>query len=92
MSLSYNYGMTQRVDAIYEDGLLRPLRPLDLPDGERVSVTVESAVGDKWLDHDVMEWARQEGDPTISLDDVRHRLAGIHGSLSDLVIAERRES
>ncbi len=83
--------MTQRVDAIYEDGLLRPLRPLDLPDRERVSVTVESAVDDKWLDHDVTEWARQEGDPTISLDDVRRRLAGIDGSLSDLVIAERGE-
>jgi predicted DNA-binding antitoxin AbrB/MazE fold protein len=84
--------MTQRVDAIYEDGLLRPLGPLDLPDRERVSVTVESAVDDKWLDHDVLQWARQEGDPTISLDDVRRRLSVTNGSLSEFVIGQRGES
>jgi hypothetical protein len=38
-----------------------------------------------------LEWARQEGDPTIFLDDLRRRLAAINGSLSDLVIAERGE-
>ena len=83
--------MRQIVDAVYENGLLRPLQPLYLPDHERVSVTVENGVGDDWLDQDAVEWAKQEGDPSISLDDVRERLSKIKGPLSDVVIAERGE-
>ncbi|MCI0333462.1 MAG: antitoxin family protein [Planctomycetes bacterium] len=83
--------MRQKIDAMYENGLLRPLEPLNLPDRERVSVTVESAGVDDWIDRDAMEWARREGDPTIPLEEVRQRLAKITGSLSDLVIAERGE-
>jgi predicted DNA-binding antitoxin AbrB/MazE fold protein len=83
--------MRQRVDAIYENGLLRPLGPLNLSDQQHVSITVEVGVSDDWLDHDAMEVARLEGDPTISLEDVRQRLGKLSGSLSDLVTAERGE-
>ena len=83
--------MKQRIDAVYENGLLRPLAPLHLADHEQVSVTVETAGGDDWLDHDALEWAKQEGDSSIPLDDVRQRLQKLNGSLSDLVIAERGE-
>ena len=83
--------MKQRIDAIYENGLFRPLEPLNLPDREPVSLIVESRASDDWLDHDAIAWAAQEGDPTISLDDVRRRLAKLSGTLSDLVIAERGE-
>jgi predicted DNA-binding antitoxin AbrB/MazE fold protein len=83
--------MKQRIDAVYEDGLLRPLQPLDLTNHEHVIVIVESGAGEEWLDRDAMEWARLEGDPTISLEDVRQRLAKVNGSLSDLVTAERGE-
>ena len=81
--------MRQTFDAVYENGLLRPLKPLHLPDQQRVSVTVESTISEEWLDHDALEWARQEGDATISLEDVRERLAKVKGCLSDLVIDER---
>ena len=83
--------MRQEINAVYENGLLRPLEPLHLPDRERVSIIVETSGADDWLDHDAIDWARQEGDPTISLEDVRRRLAKLNGSLSDLVIAERGE-
>jgi predicted DNA-binding antitoxin AbrB/MazE fold protein len=83
--------MKQKIDAIYENGVLQPLEPLNLPDHERVSVTVESAGVEDWMDRDAMEWARCEGDPTIPLEEVRGRLAKITGSLSELVIAERGE-
>jgi predicted DNA-binding antitoxin AbrB/MazE fold protein len=83
--------MKQKIDAIYENGVLQPLEPLNLADHERVSVTVESAGVDGWIDRDAMEWARREGDPTIALEEVRGRLAKITGSLSELVIAERGE-
>jgi len=84
--------MRQRIDAIFENGLLRPLEPINLPDHEHVSLIVESGGDDDWLDHDAITWAQQEGDPAISLDEVRRCLAKLTGSLSDLVIAERGES
>ena len=83
--------MRQKIDAVYENGLLRPLEPLHLPDHGAVSVTVETGAVDDWLDQDATEWARQEGDPSISLDEIRQRLAKLNGTLSDLVIAERGE-
>lgn len=83
--------MKQTVEAIYENGVLQPLGPLTLSDRERVSVTVVSAGAEDWLDHDATEWARREGDSSISLEEVRGRLAKVNGSLSDLVIAERGE-
>jgi predicted DNA-binding antitoxin AbrB/MazE fold protein len=83
--------MRQQIEAVYENGLLRPLEPLHLSDHERVSVTVESHAAEGWLDLDALEWARKEGDPSISLDDVRSRLMKIKSSLSDTVIAERGE-
>jgi predicted DNA-binding antitoxin AbrB/MazE fold protein len=33
--------MTQKVEAIYENGLLKPLEALALPEGQRVLVTIE---------------------------------------------------
>lgn len=87
--MKYNNYMKRTIDAVYENGLLRPLEPLPLSDRERVSITVESASNEDWLDHDAVSQASLEGDPTISLDDVRRRLAKLCGSLSDVVIAER---
>jgi predicted DNA-binding antitoxin AbrB/MazE fold protein len=83
--------MKQRIDAVYENGLLRPLEPLNLPDRQPVSLIVETSSNEDWLDHDAVAWAKSEGDPNISLDDVRRRLAKLSGSLSDVVIAERGE-
>ena len=34
--------MTAAVEAIYEDGLLRPLQPLALPEHARVRISVET--------------------------------------------------
>jgi len=81
--------MRQRIDAVYENGVLRPLEPLKLTDHQRVCVTVESGGQDIWLDLDVVEWAMNESDASISLDDVRSRLSKLSGSLSEFVIAER---
>lgn len=83
--------MKHEIDAIYENGQFRPLVPLDLPEHHRVVLTVESGVADDWLDREVMEWASAEGDPSISLEEVRQRLAAIKGSLADTVISERGE-
>jgi predicted DNA-binding antitoxin AbrB/MazE fold protein len=33
--------MSRNIEAVYEDGVLKPLSPLDLKDHERVKLTVE---------------------------------------------------
>lgn len=35
--------MTMHIEAIYEQGLLRPLKPIELPEGERVELTLVSS-------------------------------------------------
>lgn len=71
--------------------MLHPLEPLNLPDRERVSVTVETANDEDWLHRDAMALAEAEGDATISLEKVRQSLASIPGALADTVIANRGE-
>lgn len=39
----YDTSMGNHFDAIYENGVLRPLQPLELPDQSRVEVTVRPA-------------------------------------------------
>ena len=34
--------MTMMVEAIYEDGVLKPASPISLPDGAHVKVTIET--------------------------------------------------
>ena len=81
--------MKHDLNAIYENGVLRPLEPLDLAEHAQVHVTVSSQGDEDWRDHDALDWAQREGDPTISLVDVRARLSRIKGSLAESIIAER---
>jgi predicted DNA-binding antitoxin AbrB/MazE fold protein len=83
--------MRQEFDAVYENGLLRPLVPLNIPDQERVSVTVETSIGNEWLDRDALRFAEAEGDSTIALEEVRRGLATIPGSIAETVITDRGE-
>ena len=49
--------MALQVDAIYENGVLRPLGHLNLEDHQRVSLTISEPVPasiEDWLDHDYM--------------------------------------
>jgi predicted DNA-binding antitoxin AbrB/MazE fold protein len=32
--------MTQTIEAVYEDGVLKPVRPLDLPEHQPLSITI----------------------------------------------------
>jgi predicted DNA-binding antitoxin AbrB/MazE fold protein len=60
----YNQHMTKQLEAIYEDGVLRPLEPLSLPDKQRVLVTVTDELFPKPATNDrkrEMEWVRLHG-------------------------------
>ena len=81
------------MQAIYEDGVLRPLEPLSLDDHQEVTVTISEG-GNIPRDHPLLasaeEWADAYGD-NITLDEVQRALSTIRGSLSETTIDERRD-
>jgi predicted DNA-binding antitoxin AbrB/MazE fold protein len=85
--------MEQRLRAVYKDGALHPLEPLQLEDMQQVTVTVDDKPpSDPELSgyFTSEEWSEAARD-TITWEDVRRALAGVSGSLSDAVTAQRQE-
>jgi predicted DNA-binding antitoxin AbrB/MazE fold protein len=85
--------ISTQFDAVYENGVLRPLNPVDLPEHERLSVTVSRRTDPlaDILDWDAHELAATEGDENISLEDVQLALSKISESMADVVSTERDE-
>jgi predicted DNA-binding antitoxin AbrB/MazE fold protein len=88
--------MALQVDAVYENGVLRPLQPLDLKEHEQVVVSVvkaEGASNGPRLAVEYIERLKRElgDDPIPSLEEVRKRLSKIPGSMADEIIAQRGE-
>lgn len=79
--------MIQQIDAVYEDGLLRPSQPLSLAEHERVRIMVIPHGHDDLLD-DNFEISDESSVPA-SLEEVRAALASIQGSM-DVAINELR--
>lgn len=88
--------MPLQVDAVYENGVLRPLQPLDLKEHEHVVVSVVQATapGRSSLDVEYIEKMKrdlQDADPAPGLDEVRRRLSKIPGSMAAEMVADRGE-
>jgi predicted DNA-binding antitoxin AbrB/MazE fold protein len=89
--------MPLQVDAIYENGVLRPLQPLDLKEHEHVLVSVlktAPTLGRSSLAVEYIERIKrelQDAEPIPGLEEVRRRLAKIPGSMATEIIAERGE-
>jgi predicted DNA-binding antitoxin AbrB/MazE fold protein len=85
--------MHRLVDAIYENGVLRPLETLVLPQNQRVTLQIDlpGQPADEMEDKGFMEYCRSEGDPAITLDEVRKALGVIPGSMTEACAAERDE-
>jgi len=85
--------MIQHVEAVYEDGVLRPLEPVALTESQRVRLTISDAAGElsqrdlELVERALAEVAALPSVPTI--EEVRSMLASIPGSLSEDVIDER---
>jgi len=91
--------MSYRIDAIFENGVFRPEAPVNIPNGERVSLDVErQTVADDdladvqdLLDSEYIRSCRQKTESAPSLDEVREVLNAFKGSLSDMISEERDE-
>ena len=84
--------MIHGVEAVYEHGVLRPLEPLGLEEHQHVRLIVEEVTNDPadaWIDHDYHAAIAASDEPEPTLEEVRHALSGVAGSLSDAIRAER---
>jgi predicted DNA-binding antitoxin AbrB/MazE fold protein len=85
--------MDHPIEAIYEDGVLRPLEKLSLRPMQRVILRIDERPNDaeELKDKDFLEYCQAEGDPSITLDEVRQALSVIPGSMTEACSAERDE-
>jgi predicted DNA-binding antitoxin AbrB/MazE fold protein len=85
--------MSKQIEAIYENGVLRPLVPLSLEEHQRVTITIaeDSEEEEDLFDPAFTRWCAEQSHNAPSLEDVRQAMAKIQGSMADIVIAERDE-
>jgi predicted DNA-binding antitoxin AbrB/MazE fold protein len=84
--------MTLSVEAVYENGVLRPLEPLDLAEHQHVHVTIAPAarkLPDEWVDHEFIEYCKRFRDDTVTVENVRRATASIPGLMSQAVREDR---
>lgn len=85
--------MERTFEAVYGNGVLRPLETLPISDMQHVLVTISdipATAADVAGYFEPEEWEAAKHDD-IGLDEVRRALASIPGSLADTVIASREE-
>lgn len=82
--------MEKTVQAVYVNGVLRPLQPLLLAERQQVTLTISDGRSCNPLLVSPDEWSDAAHD-NIGLGEVRRALSTIHGSLSEAVLEERRE-
>jgi predicted DNA-binding antitoxin AbrB/MazE fold protein len=77
--------------AIFENGVFRPLEPVDCPEHEKVDVIWRRGrvAEDDLVDPDCERYCRKVGHKAKPIEEVRQSLAKIPGSLSDFVRMER---
>jgi predicted DNA-binding antitoxin AbrB/MazE fold protein len=85
--------MHRTIEAIYEDGILRPLEKLSLRTKQRVFLQIKESpdAAEDVEDKAFVDYCRAEGDPNITLEEIRQALAVIPGSLTEACSAERDE-
>jgi predicted DNA-binding antitoxin AbrB/MazE fold protein len=83
----------QQFDAIYENGVLRPLIPLNLAEHAKVSLTIdrERRPREGEPKPGYKSFISETGNPNITWDEVRKITAKLPGPLSDDVQLERED-
>jgi predicted DNA-binding antitoxin AbrB/MazE fold protein len=85
--------LRQQVDAIYENGVLKPLTPIDLAEHQRVVIVIgaDQHEDDDRDSEEYLPLAAEEGDPSITWEQVHEAISSIPGSLADDVIRDRED-
>jgi predicted DNA-binding antitoxin AbrB/MazE fold protein len=84
--------MVQKLQAVYESGVLRPVEPLRLEEHQLVNVILfDDAVPDEELRFEAPEHFESLADHSVTPEAVRRALSSIPGSLDADFIAERNE-
>ena len=81
--------MSNHFEAVYQDGVLKPLEPVPLVEQERVHITISHPDEEDWMDLEFMESCADEVGDSVPLADVRTALSKIEGSMAQVVIDER---
>ena len=83
--------MANRVEAIYENGALRPLQPLELAEQERVTLDIVPSNPDVDLDHAFIARCRAEvaGLEKMSLEQIQVMLSGMTGTFEEAIHEQR---
>jgi hypothetical protein len=86
---------------VIRNGQVEVAEPINLPDGSEVTITnhahdkspgpPNNDGADDLEDKGFLEYCRTEGDPNITLDEVRAALTAIPGSMTAACSAERDE-
>jgi predicted DNA-binding antitoxin AbrB/MazE fold protein len=87
--------MSQRLEAVYENGVFRPLQPVNLRENQRVTLTLgdggNGSPEEELLDVEYLRACASEADDSVTLEAVRQALAKFPGSLTADFLAEREE-
>jgi predicted DNA-binding antitoxin AbrB/MazE fold protein len=86
--------MTKVLQAVYANGVLRPLESLPFQENELLNITVSgspSRMPDELLDMDFIRQCEALADDSVTLEEVRAGLSKIPGSMSAEIINERED-
>ena len=83
--------MLSEFEAIFENGVLRPLAPIPLAEREHVRVLVSRTLADDWVDTEFIESCAIGADASVTLAQVRAALAKIPGSMDSAIDEARGE-
>ena len=82
--------MIQQIDAVYENGVLRPAQPLRLSEHERVRVMIVPDGDEDLLDQDFHS-SDDELDTLVTLEQVHAVMSKIRGSMDSAIDELRGE-
>jgi predicted DNA-binding antitoxin AbrB/MazE fold protein len=83
--------MPSEFEAIYENGILRPLTPLSLAENEHVTLIVAHTRDEDWLDNEYMDSRAADADFSLTRDQIKALTASIPGSMDEAIDEDRGE-
>lgn len=83
--------MPAEIQAIYENGILRPLTPLSFAENEQVTLIVARTSDESWLDNEYMDACAADADLSLTREQIKVLTASIRGSLDEAIDEIRGE-